>query len=62
MLVLNDQSRNKCLIEQIKADDKEFEQHHLKVLNFINEKDQTALDAKEVVCNDHGYHIMDMFS
>ena len=45
----SDQGKIKSLMEQIKEDDKEFEQRHLEVLNFIKEEDQETLHAEETV-------------
>ena len=62
VLVPNEQCRIKCLIEQIKEDNKEFKQCHLEVLNFVSEDDQTTLDAEELVYDEHGGHIVDIFT
>ena len=41
-------------MEQIKDNDTKFEQHHLKVLNFIKQDDQDTADLKEeAVFNKH---------
>ena len=49
MLGPSDQWKIKCLLEQVKENDKEFKQRHLEVLNFIDEKDKDTLDTKEKV-------------
>ena len=49
MLGPSDQRKIKRLMEQIKEDEKEFEQRHLEVLNFIKEEDQETLHAEETV-------------
>ena len=53
-LLLSDQRKIKRLMEKVKEDDKEFEEQHLEVLNFINEGDQDSLDAEESVSDEHG--------
>ena len=45
-LASNDEWKIKRLLEQVKKDDKDFEQRHLEVLNFIDEEDQDSLEAK----------------
>ena len=43
----SDKRKIKCLLEQVKDNDKEFEEHHLEVLNYIDEEDQEANETKE---------------
>ena len=56
----NDQQKIKCLLEQVKEDDREFQQRHLEVLDFIKEEDQDSLDAEETVCDEHGNRVMEL--
>ena len=58
-LVSSDQRKIKRLMEQVKEDDKEFEERHLEVLNFIDEGDQDSLDAEESVSDEHGNRVME---
>ena len=44
----------------MKDDDKEFEERHLEVLNYIKEDNQEALDAKEVVYDAHDIRVMEI--
>ena len=59
-LASSDQQKIKRLLEQVKEDDKEFEQRHLEVLDFIDEEDQDSLEAEESVCDEHGNRIMEL--
>ena len=49
----SDKRKIKHLPEQVKDDVKEFEEHHLQVLNYIKEDHQETLDAEEVVYDAH---------
>ena len=59
-LVPSDQRKIKRLMEQVKEDDKEFEERHLEVINFIHEGDQDSLDAEESVSDEHGNRVMEL--
>ena len=59
-LAASDQRKIKRLLEQVKADDKEFEQRHLEVLDLIDDEDQESLDVEESVCDEHGNRVMDL--
>ena len=39
----------------MKEDEKEFEQRHLEVLDFIDNEYQDSLEAEEAVCDEHAY-------
>ena len=41
------------LKDQVKEHDQEFEKRHMEVLDFIEEEDQTTLDAEEKVFDEH---------
>ena len=43
----SDQRKIKRLKDQVKEHDRQFEKHHMKVLHFIVEEDQAALDSEE---------------
>ena len=60
MLGPSEQRKIKCLLEQVREGDKEFEQRHLEVLDFIKEEDQEALDAEETISDEHGNHVMEI--
>ena len=47
-------------MEQVREDDKEFEERHLEVLNFIDEGDQYSLEAGESVSDEHGNRVMEL--
>ena len=49
MLGPNDQWRMKHFLKHIKEDDRQFEERHLKVLNFIDEEDHETQEQKKVV-------------
>ena len=53
-LVSSDLRKIKRLQEQVKEDDKEFEQRHLEVLDLIDERDRDTLEAEEKVFDQHG--------
>ena len=55
----SDQRRIKRLLEQVKEDDREFEERHLEVLNFI-EEDHETLEAEERVYDAHGSRVMEL--
>ena len=59
-LVPSDQRKIKRLMEQVKEDDKEFEERHLEVLNFIDEGDQDSLEGEESVSDEHGNRVMEL--
>ena len=52
-LTPSDQRKIRRLKEQVKENDREFEQRHLDVLNLIEAEDQTALDSEEAVFDKH---------
>ena len=56
----SDKQKIKCLLKQVKDNDKEFEERHLEILNYIKEEDQDALDAEEKVYNAHGSRVMEI--
>ena len=56
----SDKRKIKRLLEQVKNNDKEFEERHIEVLNDINEEDQDALDAEEEVYGAHGNRAMEI--
>ena len=62
MLGSSDQQKIKHLLEQVKEDHKEFEQCHLKVLNFIKEEYQDTLDTEVTAYDAHGSRVMDSVS
>ena len=55
-----DQRKIKCLNEQAKEHNHDFEQRHVDVLNFIKTEDQAALDSEEAVFNEHVNCISDI--
>ena len=55
-----DERKIKRLLEQVKDDDKKFQERHLDVLNHISDEDQEALDAEEEVYDAHGSCIMEI--
>ena len=55
----NDERKIKRLTEQVKEDDKSFEERHLEVLDFIDE-DQDTLKAEETICDEHGNRVMEL--
>ena len=59
-LVSSDQRKIKRLMEQVREDDKEFEERHLEVFNFIDERDQDSLEAEESVSDEHGNRVMEL--
>ena len=59
-LASSDQRKIKRLLDQVKEDDKEFEQWHLKVLDFMDEEDQDSLEAEESICDEHGNRVMEL--
>ena len=56
----SDQRRIKRLLEQVKEDDKEFEERHLEVLNFVKEEDREMLEAEEKAYDTHGNRVMEL--
>ena len=48
------------LKDQVKEHDQEFEKRHMEVLDFIEEEDQTTLDAEEKVFNEHVNRVSDI--
>ena len=52
----NDQRRIRRLLEQVKVDDRELEERHLEVLNFIEEEDRETLEAYDV----HGSRVIEL--
>ena len=56
----SDKRKIKRLLEQVKDDDKEFEERHIEVLNYINEEHQDAIDAEEEVYDAHGCRVMEI--
>ena len=56
----SDKRKLKRLLDQVKDDDREFEERHLEVLNYIKEDDQDALDAEEEIYDAHGSRVMEI--
>ena len=56
----SDQRTIKRLLEQLKEDDRKFEEHHLDVLNFLKEEDKDAIDAEEKVYDEYGIRVMEI--
>ena len=48
------------LKDQVKEHDQEFEKRHMEVLDFIEEEDQTTLDAEEKVFDEHVNRVSDI--
>ena len=48
------------LKDQVKEHDQEFEKRHMEVLEFIEEEDQTTLDAEEKVFDEHVNRVSDI--
>ena len=59
-LVSSDLRKIKRLQEQVKEDDKEFEQRHLEMLDLIDESDRDTLEAEERVFDQHGSRVMEL--
>ena len=49
----HDQRKVKRLKEQVKEIDRNFEDRHLEVLNFIEEADRSTLEAEERIFDEH---------
>ena len=47
-------------MEQVKEGDKEFEQCHLEVLNFVKREDQDTLDTEEEAYDAHSSLVMEI--
>ena len=60
MLAPSDKRKIKRLLEQVKDDDKEFEERHLEVLNHVDEQDQDTIDVEEKVYDAHGSRMMEI--
>ena len=56
----SDQRKIKCLKDQVKEHDQEFEKRHIEVLDFIEEEDQAALDSEEKVFVEHVNRVSDI--
>ena len=56
----SDKWKIKRFFEQVKDSDKEFEERHIEVLNYINKEDQGALNEKEEVYDAHGSRVMEI--
>ena len=56
----SDQRKVKRLKEQVKEIDRDFEQRHLEVLNFIESEDQPTLDSEEKIFNKHVNRVSDL--
>jgi len=56
----SDQRKVKRLKEQVKEIDRDFEQRHLEVLNFIESEDQTTLDSEEKIFDEHVNRVSDL--
>ena len=56
----SDEQKIKCLKELANEHDRDFEQRHVQVLNFIKADDKTALDLEETVFEEHVNHVLDI--
>ena len=56
----SDKRKINRLLEQVKDDDKEFEECHLDIVNHISEEDQDTLDAEEKVYDAYGSRVMEI--
>ena len=59
-LTPSERRKIKRLKDQVKEHDQEFERRHMEVLDFIEEEDQTALDAEEKVFDEHVNRVSDI--
>ena len=55
-----DQRKVKRLKEQVKEYDREYEERHVEVLDFIKEEDKDALDAEEAIFEEHVNRVSDI--
>ena len=55
-----DQRKVKRLKEQVKETDREYEERHVQVLDFINEEDKETLDSEEAVFEKHVDRVSDI--
>ena len=55
-----DPRKVKRLKEQVKEIDRDFEQRHLEVLNFIESEDRTTLDSEEKIFDEHVNRVSDL--
>ena len=55
-----DQRKVSRLKEQVKEIDRDFEQRHLEVLNFIESEDRTTLDSEEKIFDEHVNRVSDL--
>ena len=56
----SDQRKVKHLKEQVQEIDRDFEQRHLEVLNFIESEDRTTLDSEEKIFDEHVNRVSDL--
>ena len=59
-LTPSERKRIARLKDQVKEHDQEFEKRHMEVLDFIEEEDQTTLDAEEKVFDEHVNRVSDI--
>ena len=55
-----DQRKVKRLKEQVEEIDRDFEQRHVEVLNFIESEDRTTLDSEEKIFDEHMNRVSDL--
>ena len=56
-LTPSDKKKIQCLKELAKEHDREFEERHVQVLNFIAAEDTAALETEESIFNEHVDHV-----
>ena len=55
-----DQRKVKRLKEQVKETDREYEERHVQVLDFIKEEDKETLDSEEAIFEKHVDRVSDI--
>ena len=56
----SDRRKVKRLKDQVKENDREFEQRHIEVLDFIESEDQTTLNDEETIFDEHVNRVADI--
>ena len=56
----SDRRKVKRLKDQVKENDREFEQRHIEVLDFIESEDQTTLNDEETIFEEHVNRVADI--
>ena len=56
----SDRRKVKRLKDQVKDNDREFEQRHIEVLDFIESEDQTTLNDEETIFEEHVNRVTDI--